>query len=53
MPDANFPNFSKVVVCLQMKLVQAATLESAILVQMVRAALVHTMQTNADVSCSA
>lgn len=53
MPDANFPNFSKVVVCFQMKLVQAATLESSILLQMVTATLVHTIQTDADMSCGA
>lgn len=36
-----------------MKLVQAATLESSILLQMVTAALIHTIQTDADMSCGA
>lgn len=53
MPDADFPNLSKVVVCLQVKLVQAATLESSILLQMVTAARVHAIQTDANMSCGA
>lgn len=48
MPDANFPDFAHVVICLHMKLVQAATLESSIPLQMVRAALFQTIQTNAN-----
>lgn len=53
MPDANFPNFSKVVVCLQVKLVQAATLKSSIPLQMARPTLAHTIQTDANMSCGA
>lgn len=53
MPDADFPNFSKLVICLQEKLVQAATLEGSIPVQMVTSTLVHTIQTEANMGCGA
>lgn len=53
MPDADFPNFSKVVICLQEKLVKAAPLERSVPVQMVTSALLHTIQTDANMGCGA
>lgn len=49
MPDADFPNFAQVVIRLQVKLVQAATLKSSIPLQMARPTLVHTIQVDANV----
>ena len=53
MPDANFPDLSQVVICLHLKLVQATTLKSSVPLQMARAALVHTIQTYANMRCGA
>ena len=53
VPDADFPNFSQVVVCLQVELVQASTLKSSVPLQVARATLVHTVQTDANMCCGA
>lgn len=50
VPDVDFPNFSQVVICFQVKLVQAATLEGSAPLQVAGPALVHTVQTDANVS---
>lgn len=41
VPDPDFPNFSQVVICFQVKLVQAATLKSSVPLQVARSALIH------------
>lgn len=53
VPDLDFPNFSQVVICFQVKLVQAATLKSSVPLQVARSALIHTTQTDANMSSRA
>lgn len=51
MPDPYFPDFSQIVICLQVKVVQATALKSTIPLQMARPALAHTIQTDANMGC--
>lgn len=53
VPDVDFPNFSQVVICFQVKLVQAATLKSSVPLQVATSALIHTIQTDANMSSRA
>lgn len=50
VPNVDFPYFSQVVVCFQVKLVQASTLKSSAPLQVARSTLIHTVETDADVS---
>lgn len=53
MPNPNFPNFSEVIVCFQVELVEASSLKSSLSLQMTRPALCDPVQADANMSCGA